>query len=204
MSPAPPTVPASAGLSATQGDTGAVTAAPDVPAGASGRVVLTAGARRGLVLLSLLGVLLLAASVALALVWAGEKRSRDHLSQARSDAVAAARQEMLDLDSLSAATIDADLAKIIAGATGSFKDQFVKAKTDLKQVVAQRKTTSAGVIRSSGVVRSDNDTATVLIAVDRTIKDASTLQPATTTDRWRLDLEKHDGRWLVANLNPVS
>jgi Mce-associated membrane protein len=204
VSPAPPAEPASAGLSATQGDTGPVTPAPDVLAGASGRVVLTAGARRGLVLLSLLGALLLAASVALALVWAGEKRSRDHLSQARSDAVAAARQEMLDLDSLSAATIDADLAKIIAGATGSFKDQFVKAKTDLKQVVAQRKTTSAGVIRSSGVIRSDNDTATVLIAVDRTIKDASTSQPATTTDRWRLDLEKHDGRWLVASLNPVS
>ncbi len=166
--------------------------------------MLTAGARRALVLLSLLGVLLLAASVALALAWAGEKRSRDHLLQARSDAVAAARQEMLNLDSLSAATIDGDLTKIIDGATGSFKDQFAKAKTDLKQVVTQRKTTSAGVIRSSGVVRSDNDTATVLIAVDRTIKDASTSQPGTTTDRWRLDLEKHDGRWLVANLNPVS
>ena len=73
-----------------------MTSAPDLPAGASGRVVLTAGARRGLVLLSLLGALLLAASVALALVWAGEKRSRDHLSQARSDAVAAARQFLFE------------------------------------------------------------------------------------------------------------
>ncbi len=166
--------------------------------------MLTRGARRALVMLAVLGALLLAASVALALVWAGEKRSRDDRSQARSDAVAAARQEMVNLDSLSAGTIDADLAKIIAGAVGSFKDQFVKAKTDLKQVVAQRRTISTGVIRSSGVVRSDSDTATVLIAVDRTVKDASTAQPATTTDRWRLDLEKHGGRWLVSNLNPVS
>jgi Mce-associated membrane protein len=54
------------------------------------------------------------------------------------------------------------------------------------------------------VVRADTDTATVLVAVDRTVKDSTDPQGAVAHDRWRVDLEKHGGRWLVSDLEPVA
>ena len=166
--------------------------------------MLSRGARTALLVLSVVGVLLIAASIALAIIGGQHKSARSDLESARSDAVTAARQEILNLDSLSAATIDADLGRVVAGATGSFKDQFGKAQAALKQVVAARQTVSTGRILSAGLVRADTDSATVLVAVDRTVKDTSNTGGVVAHDRWKLDLEKHGGRWLVADLQPVS
>lgn len=172
------------------GDTGPVNASPP--------------SRTPLIVLSALAAVLVGASVVLALVVQQHTSDRDDLTRARAAALEAARQEIVNLDSISAATVDADLKRVVAGATGSFKELFTKAQADLKQVVLQRKTISTAQVRSAGVVRSDTDTATVLVAVDRTLKDATTPQGVVQHDRWILSLEKHGGRWLVAKLEPVS
>ncbi|MCW2598786.1 MAG: hypothetical protein JWM02_615 [Frankiales bacterium] len=165
---------------------------------------LAPGARTALVVLSAVGVVLIIASIVLAFVVKQHSDARRNLDIARSDAVAAARQAIINLDSISAATIDADLKRVLAGTTGSFKDQFSKSQTDLKQVVVQAKRSSTGTIRSAGVVRADTDSATVLVAVDRIVKDSTNQNGVVINDRWKLDLEKHGGRWLVAALLPVG
>jgi Mce-associated membrane protein len=156
------------------------------------------------VILSIVAALLIVAAITLAFVWRHNETSRSSLDDARAAAVSAARQEIINLDSISAATIDADLTRTVAGATGSFKDLFTKSQADLKQLVLQRKTVSTATIRSAGVVRADTDTATVLVAVDRTLKDSTSKDGVIQHDRWKLDLELHGGRWLVANLVPVA
>jgi Mce-associated membrane protein len=188
------------------GDTGGVSNSPSSesappPAGAA---PLAPRTRRALVVLAAVGLVLVVASVVLALVGKQHTDAREEREGARDAALSAARQAILNLDALSAATIDADLKRVLASATGSFKDEFSKAQADLKTRIVQVKTVSSGQVLSAGVVRSDPDTATVLVAVDRTVKDSSNATGVVAHDRWKLDLEKHGGRWLVADLQPVS
>ena len=155
-------------------------------------------------ILSMLVVALLAAAVALAFVVKSHLDARDKVAAARDNALQAGRQAILNLDALSAVTIDQDLARVVAGATGQFKSQFVAAEGDLKNLVVTRKTTSKGTILSAGVVRSDQASATVLVAVDRVVKDSTTPDGTVAHDRWKVSLELRGGRWLVANLEAVA
>jgi Mce-associated membrane protein len=173
---------------------------PEVP----GHLPLSQHARTAILLLAGLVALLVAGSVALGVTVVSHLHDRDALNGARDDALTAARQEIVNLDSLDHATIDADLKRVVDGATGTFKDQFSRAQSDLKSLIVQRKSVSAGTVLYSGVVRADTDTATVLVAVDRTVKDSSDTSGAVAHDRWRVDLEKHSGRWLVSDLQPVA
>jgi Mce-associated membrane protein len=160
--------------------------------------------RRLVLVLSALVVILVVASLALAVVVRSHRSARSDLAVARDAALTAGRQAILNLDALSASTIDRDLARVVAGATGTFKDQFTKSQGTLKQLIVSRKTTSTGTIRSAAVVRSDTDTATVLVAVDRTVVDSTNKNGVVQHDRWKVQLEKHGGRWLVADLQGVS
>lgn len=155
-------------------------------------------------MLAAVTVLLIVGCVVLALLERSKREDVDAPVAAREAAVQSGRQAILNLDALSAPTIDKDLARVIAGATGKFKDQFSQAQVQLKELVVSRKTESSGTILSAGIVRSDSDTATVLVAVDRLVKDSTNPKGATAHDRWRVDLELHGGRWLVANLDAVA
>lgn len=148
--------------------------------------------------------LLVIACLGLGLLLGRHLSSRRDADSARADALASARQAILNLDALSAATIDRDLTRVVVGSTGAFRDSFSKAQKDLTAVVKERKTVSTGTVLSAGVVRADADTATVLVAVDRSIRDSSTPKAVVAHDRWRMSMELHGGRWLLADLQPVS
>lgn len=185
-------------------DQPAPSAAPDDVV-ASGRHAEPRAARSPLVaVLSVLTVLLLVACVVLALVVKSHRDARNASDAAREGALQAGRQAILNLDALSAATIDKDLARVVAGSTGTFKEQFTKAQADLKSLILAKKTVSSGKVLSAGVVRSDLDTATVLVAVDRLVKDNTDATGVTARDRWKISLERRGGRWLVANLDAVG
>jgi len=154
--------------------------------------------------LTVCALVLAATCVVLALLVKSHREARERPVAAREAALRAGRQAILNLDALSAATIDRDLARVLAGSTGTFKGQFSKAQSDLKKLVVSRKTVSHGTILSAGVVRADSDTATVLVAVDRVVKDSTNKDGVTARDRWKLDLELHGGRWLIANLEAVA
>ncbi len=161
-------------------------------------------ARPVVLILSVCVVLLLAAAVSLAFVVKSHVDARHEVLASRDSALQAGRQAILNLDALSADTIDADLKRVLDGATGNFKTQFEQAQADLKSLVVSRKTSSKGTILSAGVVRSDNASATVLVAVDRVVKDSTNPEGTTAHDRWKVSLERRDGRWLVAVLDAVA
>lgn len=163
------------------------------------------GSRRGPwpgVLLVLVVVLALLA-VVLTVIGLAHRRHRDALDRARAAAVQAGRQELLNLDALSAKTLDADLKRVQDGATGKFKDLFTKSEATLRELYPKQQTASTGTVRAAAVVSSDLDTATLLIATDRSVTDVTTTTPALQTSRWEAVMEKHGGRWLLADLEPV-
>lgn len=175
-----------------------------MPAPAPSRPPLPPAARRGAVALGVVATVLLAAIVALGVTVKAHVDDRDALIAARGSAVAAARQEIINLDSLAYQTIDRDIKRVLAGATGTFKEQFTRAQQTLKAQVLQRKSVSTGKVLSAAVVRADPDTATVLVAAERSVKDSTTTTGGVAHDRWRVNLEKHRGQWLVAALEPVA
>lgn len=161
-------------------------------------------ASRGLTAVA--AVLLVLAAVLAVLYFA--KVRPDHrrdlqLARARTEALAAGRQAILDLDAISAPTLDKDLKRVEAVSTGKFKDLFTKSESTLRELYPKQKTASTGTVRSAAVVSYDTDTVTLLVASDRNVTDISNVKPVLQTSRWELVMEKHGGKWLMADLEPV-
>ena len=152
------------------------------------------------VILSVLLVLLAAA----ALLGALKLREATQRDNARSAALAAARQEALNLTSIDGRDIDADLQRVLAGATGGFKSDFSQRSKDLKTVLIENQVVAEGKVLEAALVRSDLETATALVVVDSNVKNKAAPQGRSNTYRMQLDLERHDGRWLTSALQFVG
>ena len=128
------------------------------------------------------------------------------LADARSQALAAARQECVNFVSISAAGVDADLKRIADGATGQFKDEFTQDTAQVKAAVVQNKVDSHGSVLRAGVVSADRRSAVVLVAVDATVKNSSAPDGRLSHYRIQVNMARDaaSGRWLVAQLQFVG
>jgi Mce-associated membrane protein len=170
----------------------------DTPVSAS-----SAPRRAPVVLVTVLVVLLvlLAAGALLGAVKLRDARQRD---DARAAAVAAARQEALNLTSIDGKDIDADLRRVQDGATGGFAKDFADRAKDLKSVLTENAVLAEGHVIDAALVRGDLDTATVLVVVDSTVKNKAAPSGRQNTYRMQLDLERHGSRWLTSALQFVG
>jgi Mce-associated membrane protein len=153
------------------------------------------------VLVTALTVLLAAAAYAGHAWWETRK-----LESAHGEAIAAARQLATNFVSISAASVDADLARIAAGATGEFGEEFGRGMPGVRQAVLENKVQSAGTVLRAGLVSGDEDSAIVLVAIDATVKNVKAPDGRISHYRIQLDLarESASGKWLVAKLQFVG
>ncbi|MCW3813951.1 hypothetical protein ONA91_05710 [Micromonospora sp. DR5-3] len=160
---------------------------------------------RGRALTALL-VVLLAVALAGAAVYGHRWYVDRATDQARSDAVAAARQAAVNFVSVSAASVDRDLQRVIAGATGDFKDEFTRGQAQVRAAVVENKVHSQGTVLRAGLVSGDRQHAVVLVAVDATVKNVKAPDGRPSHYRIQLDLvrDKDSGDWLVAKLQFVG
>ena len=157
------------------------------PAGLVAALVVVAA------LLAVLVVLLLQAS---------HRNARD---DARRAAAAAARAEALNLTTISYQTADADLRRILAGATGKLRSQFAQEQPRFANSLAGDKSRSKGDVLAVGVVSSSASTGTaqVVVAVDATVTTAAANgQDQSVLKHYRMvmRLVKLHGRWLVSDV----
>ena len=124
--------------------------------------------------------------------------------QRRQDILAAARQSALNFTSLDYRHYDRDSANVLAGATGDFKKQFAAQTEQLTRLVAQNKSVSEGQVLEAGVVRSDEDSARVLVVADSKVTNTAVPQGEARTYRLQLDLVHRDGRWLTSDVEFVG
>lgn len=134
--------------------------------------------------------------------WDDQRR----LSEARSEALASARQTCVNFVSISASTVDADLKRIADGATGQFKDEFTQDTAQVKAAVVQNKVDSHGTVQRAGIVSADRQSAVVLVAVDATVKNTSAPDGRLSHYRIQVNMARDatSGRWLVAQLQFVG
>ncbi len=125
------------------------------------------------------------------------------LDAARADAVQAARQESVNLASLDYKRIDADIRRVLAGATGPFHEEYADGADRLKEVVTKNEVRSTGTVLEAGVVSADSDSVTVLVVVDSTVRNKANQKGQLRHYRIQMEMSEQDGRWLTRNLQFV-
>ena len=108
--------------------------------------------------------------------------------------------------SISASTVDTDLQRIVAGATGDFRDEFTRGMSQVRTAVVENNVESRGTILRSGLVSGDLDSAVVLVAIDATVKNVRSPDGRRSHYRIQVDMsrDKRSGKWLVAKLQFVG
>jgi len=131
--------------------------------------------------------------------------ARDTRLRQRTAVLTAARQEAVNLTTIDTATITRDLDRIIAGATGTLRQQFASERAHA-QALATEPSRSRGSVLSAGLVHLDASAgaAQVVIAADAevTTTPAGTTTPQSTLKHYRmvLRLRRIGGRWLVSDV----
>ncbi|GAA4470552.1 hypothetical protein [Phytohabitans houttuyneae] len=146
----------------------------------------------------------LAAALAAAVLggyrWYGDRA----LDSAHEGALAAARQTAVNFVSVSASSVDRDLQRIVAGATGDFKDEFVRGQAQVRAAIVENKVESVGTVLRAGLVSGDRRSAVVLVAVDATVKNVKAPDGRPSHYRIQVDVTREGGAWLVSRLQFVG
>ncbi|WP_377325619.1 hypothetical protein ACFJIY_11115 [Pimelobacter simplex] len=149
---------------------------------------------------ALLAVALLVLAGQRALAWQDERGRVDDLAAAASAATA----EVEGLIDISGSTSDADMEKLLAGATAGFRKELEEQAERLTKALADNEVKASGEAVSTGVVKLDGDRATVIVAAAGTVENKQTKAAEPRNYRLSVDLQKHDGTWLVAGLEFVA
>lgn len=153
---------------------------------------------------------ILAVALCTALAMAGVFGHRSYqdraLEQAHQHALAAAKQTTVNFVSVSASSVDGDLQRIMAGATGEFKDEFTRGQAQVRTAVVENKVESRGTVLSAGLLSGDLRSAVVLVAVDATVKNVNAPDGHPSHYRIQVDMTKDrgSGAWLVSRLQFVG
>jgi Mce-associated membrane protein len=128
-------------------------------------------------------------------------RSRD---DARQEALQAARQQAVNLTTISYVTADRDLARIIAAATGTLKTQFEAQRTQFPTVLKRDRSVSTGTVLAAGIAGDSGSTVEALVAVDAQVTNAESAKAGTAAlvKHYRMDMKlvRIGGRWLVSQV----
>jgi Mce-associated membrane protein len=147
----------------------------------------------------------LTALLAVLVVLLFQGSGRNARDDTRRGAAAAARAEALSLTTIRYQTADADLRRILAGATGKLRAQFAAEQPHFADVLTRDKSRSEGNVLAVGVVdiSAPKGTARVVVAADATVtttaangRDQSVLKHY----RMVLRLVKLRGQWLVSDV----
>ncbi|HEX6498672.1 MAG TPA: hypothetical protein VF054_06520 [Micromonosporaceae bacterium] len=156
--------------------------------------------------LSVVLVVALLAGVVATVVFGARWYRQRQIDEAHDQALAAARQECVNFVSISASSVDSDLQRILSGATGQFKDEFTRSMPQVRSAVMENNVESKGSALAAALVTGDRDSATVLVAVDATVKNTHAEDGRLSHYRIQVDLarDSRSGKWLVSKLQFVG
>jgi Mce-associated membrane protein len=150
--------------------------------------------------------------VAIALVASlalGATRGRDwyaarQTQAANAAAVAAAKQLAINFVTVDYTKVDADVARVKAGATGEFLKSYSTSAADLTKVLVANQTVSTVQRTEAALVSGDQDSAIALVGLVAPTKNTAVPNGETKTYRMRLDLRMVGDAWKVENLEFVG
>ncbi|WP_084042527.1 MULTISPECIES: mammalian cell entry protein [Mycobacterium] len=149
----------------------------------------------------------LTAVVALASLagWLGFRLHQSQQVQAqRSQYLQVARQGALNLTTIDWQHADADVRRILDGATGEFYNDFAKRSQPFIEVLQQTKATTVGTIKEAGLESQTADGAQVLVAVAVQTSNAGEADPVPRGWRMRISVQRVGDQVKVSNVGFVQ
>ncbi len=124
-------------------------------------------------------------------------------SEARTDALSAAKTRVPDLLSYDKATLEEDLDRALDQTTGSFADDYEQILTEVVEPTAHRRGISTkAVISAAGVVSGDRDEVVVLLFLTQTTT-AKGDRSSVSGSRVEVTMARVGDDWKIAGLKPV-
>ena len=157
-------------------------------------------------LTALVALLLVLAVLGAALAWRTHgDRADARVTQERSgDVLAAADRERTAFVNLRYDHPES-LDAVAAGATGDFRERYLRSSPHVARVLARHRSVSTGRVVWSGVSAVDPSRATVIVATSGTVSNDRTHGAEQPRDfRFRVDLVHVGKRWLTANIQFVG
>lgn len=154
--------------------------------------------RGAAVVLTAVALLLLTGQRALA--WQDERTQ----AADEKDAIAAATAEVEGLVEISSATSDADMKRLLAGATAGFRTELEGQADRLQQALTDNAVRASGDVVSAGLVKLSGDRATVIVAAAGSVQNKQTTAAEPRNYRLTVDLRRVKGDWLVSGLEFVA
>jgi Mce-associated membrane protein len=101
--------------------------------------------------------------------------------------------------------MDPLIEKVLAGATGPFKQQYDRAKGSLKTTAQQGQSVATGEVKAVGIGDIDDDTAVVFVGADGSVTNKTTKGKAQPRSyRFRLTMVRENGKWLTSDLKILN
>lgn len=150
-----------------------------------------------------LALALVAALVALGLVWRGWQHQRD-LADAGDEAEAAARSAIVAMTSYDYTSLDADFAWVDTAGTAAFRTRYADASAPIKKLILGIKAHAEGAVIASAATVKDTDHATVLLFVDQEISHPGQAKQPPEQPRVTMSMVRQGGRWLVDDVEIKS
>ncbi|KLI04845.1 hypothetical protein A5731_21745 [Mycolicibacterium conceptionense] len=147
------------------------------------------------------GLALLLAAAAGGLKW--QVGSLREAQLASVESVRAATDGTITMLSYKPDTAEKDLTAAQNRLTGQFKDSYASLTHDVVIPGAKQKQISAVAnVPAAASVSATANHAVVLVFVNQTVI-VGTDAPTSTTSCVRVTLDKHDGRWLISQFEPI-
>ncbi len=125
------------------------------------------------------------------------------LENQRHQFLQVARQGAINLTTIDWQEADADIQRILAGATGSFYDDFSQRAQPFIEVVKQVKSKSVGAITLAGLESYSGHEAQALVAVNVKTTTAQAPDPQARAWRMRLTVQQAGNDMKVSNVEFV-
>ena len=123
------------------------------------------------------------------------------LSRQYKDVSAAARDQTRAFLTVDYKNMDPLTDKVLAGATGTFKDQYQRARPNLKATAQQGRSVATGKVREVGIGDIDADAAIVFVAADGSVRNKNTKGKAEPrTYQFKLTMVHKGDKWLTSDL----
>lgn len=136
--------------------------------------------------------------------WLGFRVYQSHQAQAqRSQFLQVARQGALNLTTIDWQHAEADVHRILDGATGEFYDDFAKRSQPFIEVLKQAQAKTVGTITEAGLESETTDSAQALVAVSVQTSNAGEAEQVPRAWRMRIDVQKVGDQVKVSNVGFV-
>jgi Mce-associated membrane protein len=133
------------------------------------------------------------------LVWFDDARADDR----RDDAVAVAKEQVLDLTTMDSSTVEQKLDTLGERLSGDFKRQFEGFAETFADAVTKDEVQATGEITGAALSEYDEHSATVIVASTAQVQ-AGKKQPVERHWRFKVLLDRSDDEWLISGMEFVQ